>query len=618
MSIYLSKVVMIDQFRSISSKLLFLFGLFLFTSILLIATVIWLEDKKDEANNTLDYLAEINFLIEKISRLERDFFNDEVINTRFYEQKTSPVLEERKQVLTNLVSLIQQLRRGSQILNKQILILDSLSDDLNRYEHLFQETVQLTKQRGFKDFGLEGTLRNAIHTLENSNYAFDLNKLLTLRRHEKDFMLRKEKIYTIKLKETAELLKADIITQNPDILIQTKLLELLQTYLNAFEELAKMEEVIGFDNSSGYRNDLTVIVVGIRARLATVNLQVRSTAVQRANIIRIALFSTIILSIVLILTFAYLINKMVSRPVVTLSKAVEQVIENKFEGNLSFEFRNNQDEIGKLSASFDTMLTTVQQSFQEIKKQNKDLAHKQKQIFSSLRYAQQIQQAILPDFDELDFFLKKYFVIYQPRDEVSGDFYWFYQVKEKLFIAVVDCTGHGIPGAFMSMIGNTLLNKIMGENQIDDPAFLLEILHVEVTTALHQEKKSNQDGMDISLCVLEPPTNGLRKITFAGAKQSLFYAKMNGNIPFAEEIRGTRRNIGGFIKDLSRYQTFENHTLLLPTGTYLYMLTDGLLDQQDRKRKKFGKIRFLELIRQLAPFSIEDQEKKIKTFLQQY
>jgi len=148
-----------------------------------------------------------------------------------------------------------------------------------------------------------------------------------------------------------------------------------------------------------------------------------------------------------------------------------------------------------------------------------------KNIQGSIQYAQTIQHAILPLQSNMDKFLN-HFLIYRPRDIVSGDFYWFAVQEagtehETIFVAAVDCTGHGVPGAFMSLIGSTLLNETVRVKKIDHPASILEQLDEGVMKALKQDKTHNDDGMDVCLCRIERLDDGNYQILYAGAQRPL-------------------------------------------------------------------------------------------------
>ena len=210
------------------------------------------------------------------------------------------------------------------------------------------------------------------------------------------------------------------------------------------------------------------------------------------------------------------------------------------------------------------------------------IQEKNKHITDSIRYAENIQQAILPHDQEFTTFFEEYFVIFLPKDIVSGDFYWLTHFQNKTFVAVVDCTGHGVPGAFMSMIANTLLNEIINIEKVLETDKILTLLDEKVRLALQQDSRRNQDGMDISLCSIEP-FQELFRVSFSGAKSNLFYTK-SGQI---EKIKGDRQSIGGFNKK-EGLKHFSKHELFLSSNSLLYLYSDGYIDQADPEDKRIG------------------------------
>jgi serine phosphatase RsbU (regulator of sigma subunit)/ligand-binding sensor domain-containing protein len=248
------------------------------------------------------------------------------------------------------------------------------------------------------------------------------------------------------------------------------------------------------------------------------------------------------------------------------------------------------------------------------------IEEKNKHITDSIRYARTIQQASLPGRKRMAEALHDYFVIFKPKDIVSGDFYWLGHIQEeneennekidKVFIAVADCTGHGVPGGFMSMIGNNLLNEIIKMQHIYEPAKVLEYLDEGVILALRQNEKSNDDGMDIMLCCLEYNENTV-KITLSGAKTSMFYVPQNE--AQVQDIRGDNRLIGGLIH---KNKPFTNKEIILNRGDMIYLASDGFADQNSPEGLKFGKERLKEFFTQNASYPIQEQRNLLELALQ--
>lgn len=263
-------------------------------------------------------------------------------------------------------------------------------------------------------------------------------------------------------------------------------------------------------------------------------------------------------------------------------------------------------------AVLEKALQKLKKSGEEVKQKNKTLQNQNIQITKSLLYARNIQQALLPSEERLSQYFPEHFILIQPKDIVSGDFYWFSQVGHYSFISIVDCTGHGVPGAFMSMIGNTLLNEIVNNKHILAPDQILENLHLGVREGLKQDQSANQDGMDISLCRIFQAPDGQIELVFAGAKQNLYVLQKSG----LKILEGDRKSIGGFQPEA--YRTYNHQTLILQKNDRLYLSSDGLMDSANEQRKKFGSKRLEHFIIQSCNLPIPQQKKVLMETLKDY
>ncbi len=260
----------------------------------------------------------------------------------------------------------------------------------------------------------------------------------------------------------------------------------------------------------------------------------------------------------------------------------------------------------ELNRKSEAIIQLKEEEAQNARLRAKEIENKNQLITSSIQYAQNIQSAILPIEQNILQYVEDFFVVFLPKDIVSGDFYWFSHTQGKSFFAAVDCTGHGVPGAFMSIIGNTLLNEIVNVQQIFDPGKILENLHMGIRTKLRQADSSNQDGMDISLCVIEPSAKeeGVYQLAFSGAKRPLYYLDEEEELI---EIKGDRKSIGGWQQEMHR--TFETQYATLQKGNTVYLTSDGLADNPNYKRKKFGVKRFKQLVLKNKNKSLKEQKQ---------
>jgi serine phosphatase RsbU (regulator of sigma subunit) len=220
----------------------------------------------------------------------------------------------------------------------------------------------------------------------------------------------------------------------------------------------------------------------------------------------------------------------------------------------------------------------------EVIEQKSVIEHHNIEIMDSIKYAKNIQEALLPSLREVNNLFNDCFVLYMPKDIVSGDFYWFAQNGDTRFIAAVDCTGHGVPGAFMSIVGNTLLNEIVNEKKITNPGDILLELHKGVKIALNQNAKEfeRRDGMDITLCAFNNKSN---EVQYAGANRPLWIYRKDKNYEL-EIIKATKFPIGGL--ELEENRVYQNHIVQVNDGDCLYLFSDGYADQfGGPKGKKF-------------------------------
>lgn len=212
---------------------------------------------------------------------------------------------------------------------------------------------------------------------------------------------------------------------------------------------------------------------------------------------------------------------------------------------------------------------------------------KNKEILDSINYAKKIQQAIIPSSLEMTNVFPQHFVLLLPKDIVSGDFYWIGSKLNYVFVAVADCTGHGVPGGFMSMLGTALLNEIVNEKEVYEPADILDLLKFKIIMSLRQSENVNEakDGMDIALCRIDKTTN---ELVFAGANNSMHLLRNNKLI----ELKGDKQPIG--ISHFNITQQFIQQTISLVKNDLIYLFTDGYPDQFGGEAGKKFKYKQLE------------------------
>jgi len=280
----------------------------------------------------------------------------------------------------------------------------------------------------------------------------------------------------------------------------------------------------------------------------------------------------------------------------------------------SYQLLENQKE------EITTQKDKLEKAYQEIEEANQSTT-------DSLNYAKSIQASMLPTAEDFEKHLEDYFVFFKPRDIVSGDFYWIGELSpkaiygeengsrvlkkftdEKVVITAVDCTGHGIPGAFMSMIGDSLLNQIVHDREVHSPELILNELHRGIRKALNQQNTQNRDGMDLALCVIDKKNKILE---FAGAKNPLYYIQ-EGKMNILEP---NKLALGGEQKEEIR--RFSKKKISIEKPTICYIFSDGYQDQFGGKSdKKFMRKQFRSLLFEISTKPMQEQknilEQKLK------
>lgn len=323
--------------------------------------------------------------------------------------------------------------------------------------------------------------------------------------------------------------------------------------------------------------------------------------------------------------FGYAIGRNVISPIQILNEGAKKISK----GDLNVEvIVNTQNEIGNLSQTFNQMVRNIKKSREELEdansnlekkvelrtsqlnEKNVELQHKNDTIMESIEYAKTIQNSILPEKSLLDKYLKSHFIFWRPRDVVGGDLYWFHTIgTSDYLISAIDCTGHGVPGALMTMTANSLLNSIVSSKVKNDPGKILSSLNMEIKATLRKDMSeySVDDGLDIGLCLVSPKK---KKMIFAGARIPLYIVR-NGQI----EIMDADRTSIGYRKTPEN-AIFTNHEISIQGEEQFYLASDGYLSQIGGENNfPLGKKRFQEI---LLGKSSENEEQQLSHIIDSY
>ena len=247
----------------------------------------------------------------------------------------------------------------------------------------------------------------------------------------------------------------------------------------------------------------------------------------------------------------------------------------------------------------------------EVERQNEEIAKQNKDITGSIQYAKRIQEAILPDRNSLSELIPKSFIFFKPKDIVSGDFYWFKKDGDRVFIAAVDCTGHGVPGAFMSLVANQLLGRIIINNGVEDPGDILKLLHSGIVGALYREENETGtlDGLDMVLCSFNLKES---RVDYACGSRPLLRVR-DGK---SELYRGEKHPIGLVLEE---ERNFTTHSLDFKPGDRFYIYTDGFSDQfGGANYDKFMSRRFIELLEGLNDVPMKEQQESLANVMKDW
>jgi len=353
----------------------------------------------------------------------------------------------------------------------------------------------------------------------------------------------------------------------------------------------------------------------------------------------------------------------------TLIDEIVDTIKSVSEGNLEAEMPVHDDhQLGKLATAFNIMLKTInrsmsyldhlvaervadlnlanqklQESLEKLQKEieererlEESLRETNEKIMESIHYAKMIQNALLPNLDKIKTYLPESFFLWMPRDVVGGDIFFAESVEDGFVIAVIDCTGHGVPGAFLTMIAYTGLRRIIISEECYDPAQILKRLNTIVKKTLRQDTEDSlsDDGLDAAIVRVQlsgvrsqesevsqqpntnsqtPITNSQQQLTFAGAKLPLLIVH-NGEV---EIIKGDRQSLGYKRSDLDF--NFTTHKVAIEKGISFYMYTDGFADQMGGPGdRRFGSTQFKELLKNVAVKPFDEQRKKLVEAFEAY
>lgn len=628
---------------------------------------IWVFNKRNKISELLNELDEIHLLTMEEYKLQQDYLLYESINQNYFRTGNSTKLIQQKHVFEKLIRRTNLL--NAQETSKELFeptFFNAFILEQNLYQQIFASLTENVKKRGFKDFGLEGEMRMFAHELMKIQALNQVNVLM-LRRHEKDFIIRKEERYYQQFNALIKKVKKEV-DQNSSLPLPQKLRidSIINGYSGAFSAFVKTEwelngnlTKLGLTNSLWNQHNKLINLLKEQKKLAAITeLKLQQNLMLLATIM---VFVIIILSIV----FSYHLAHRLSGPVLALNNYIDRFVASKFANIPLIQSEQSKDEISQLSDNFFKMAVEitsyikffeekVKERTAEVNKQHNEiviqktkigqqyeqlvsktelleyhqklLIEKNKNILDSLRYAERIQRALMPSKILFHHIVPDAFIYFQPKDIVSGDFYFTLEMNENIYFAVADCTGHGVPGAFVSIVGIHAIHRALNEFKLIEPSDILNKVNeiVEKDISSYGETIIN-DGMDIALCKYDKKN---KTLSYSGANLPVWIVEqeITEDLVLAEnfdskklekkfstsqirEIKGDNQPIG----HIQNRTPFTNHALSFKKGSMLYIFSDGYADQFGGPAgKKYKYTRLRNLLLEINEFPVTQQKQLVK------
>lgn len=348
--------------RTMKSRLLLLFSILLFFTVFIVVAFFWYLSRQNNIDAITVRLEKINFDIVNMRLLEKDFFLYTASDTAFYKNNHAPVLTAHASLLEQIQNNLAEVQTSKELRDTNIPDkITEISDKITDFDQLFRRLVTLTSQRGFKDYGAIGQMREAVHQIENSPRLQQLETLLTIRRHEKDYLLRKDPSYVVKLQTTIDTFRVLIHNGGYAISTRQQLLQWITDYEDSFNTIAATDQLIGLQKDEGLKADLQRFSQEIEWQLTEIDKAVNQQAGTISHRIQITYIVIILLGVIISIMVVVLVTRQFANPLAQLSASIDAIIRSNFSQNQQLPFFKSKDEIGMLAANFRRMLQQLHQ-----------------------------------------------------------------------------------------------------------------------------------------------------------------------------------------------------------------------------------------------------------------
>ncbi len=637
------------MFQKLRVQILFWFlGVTILAALFILVSSYFIS-KKNDLSQICHELQDTQIMILQDINVQKDFFTYDLINPLFYKTGTSEILFEHQTISTAIKQKIDQISQTQGVETfKMDSILNAITDDIIKYNSKLDTVVNLIKKRGYKTTGFEGHLLLTMKKIENSGLVHK-EVLYKIDFFEKEYLIRGEKIYVDSLNTLITQISKQFNTINTNR--SSYIISLLNNYKLTFNQLIYLDEKLGLKHKEGLRAELDQLAqeIGVNFSLLVDSADVYEHKLTKQLILTYILVGLFLLTISISISF--IVSKRISKPIVYLSTQINAFVASKFTLIEKIHTSNPKGEIGRLGHNFiilrdeifdylnyfkekvdertaellieknkvenqkeeiEAQRDALNCQNQLISAQKKEVEKQKDNVLSSIRYASRIQHALLADEQQLRNLIPNSFLFQKPRDIVSGDFCFVERVKNRSgdfsVVILADCTGHGVPGAFMSLLCHNYLNQIIKINQHINPIYVLATLNNMIYSNFHKKRDDTKitDGMDVSYLLIN---NQTLYCEYAGAHNPLYLFRNNELIIF----KGDRIPIG---EKNTILRKITKHSFQLEPNDTVFLFTDGYVDQSGgANSEKFKFKRFRDFLMKIHRQDIDSQKWELEQTL---
>lgn len=618
-------------------------------------TTLYLE-KKTEYKSVNESVKGIEVLLLKAFTEQESFINFESTNIHYYKSGESEFISSFDLYLEDIKAELTKLDRtdfdSKEIEDK----VKDIQNQLDEYKALFEKMELSIRKRGFKSLGIVGQMRKAVHYLEDSS-SIDKTILLTLRRHEKDFIIRQEQQYIQKFETVISQLKSKFHSSSAT-------LKVLNDYDFFFQQLATYDRMIGVKSNTGFKQKLNHSTHAILNNFDQLNLSIKVLQQQEINKLTNYIIAFWVVALVVLITLIISLSKRLSSRITKLSYAIDDVVSHNFSKRMNISIQSRNDEVSQLSNNVIKMenelhdyinhfIEKVHDKTSELREKNEQIEaqkskiltqkeqfqQQNKDLLDGMKYGWRIQRALIPDDDKFIDTVDKGFVYFSPKEIVSGDIYWTRKDQsgknDEILFSVIDCTGHGVPGAFMSILAINAINDAIFRKNALEPDTIIKATNHYVYNSMKYYTNSSlnsnvKDGMDLAFCKLNRKK---KTLSYVGASRPLYILRKivddsDKEIGLNKEEYKTSQWKDYILFDVSplkvtvgtldskESEQIISNQIQVKKEDFIYIFSDGYPDQfGGPKDKKFLTKRFKSLLFNICDLAPSAQKEILQNTL---